>query len=68
MVDDERHRITLRVDHADSGHTHFAIFMNGGKAGDLCLRTDEFREFAPRLNATITFPDERAEKAITNGS
>jgi hypothetical protein len=24
------------------GHTHVRVFMNGGKCGDLCFRTEEF--------------------------
>lgn len=34
-------RITMRIDHADTGHTHFAFFMSGGKCGDLVTTTDE---------------------------
>lgn len=27
------------------GHTHMRVFCNGGKAGDLCLRNEEFVSF-----------------------
>lgn len=36
-------RISFRLDQLDS-HAHFALFINGAKAGDLCLRDYEYRE------------------------
>ncbi len=37
-------RITLRLDQLDS-HAHFAVFVDDGKAGDLCLTRQEWNEF-----------------------
>lgn len=37
-------RISFRLDSLNS-HAHFAVFVNGAKAGDLCMRADEYREF-----------------------
>ena len=54
-------RIHLRVDHQDPGHTHFAVFYNGGKAGDLVLRTDEFENFVNLLESGAVITKEVIE-------
>jgi len=41
-------RISFRLDQLDT-HAHFAVFVNGGKAGDLCLRGYEYRELVALL-------------------
>ena len=53
--------VGIRIDSASPSHVHFALFSNmipedqdheqatRGKAGDLCLTTDEFRPFLIRL-------------------
>ena len=42
------------------GHVHIRVFMNGGKAGDLCFRLKEFVEI--RTGCTgITFINEDDE-------
>jgi len=38
-------KISLRLDQLDS-HAHFAVFVNGGKAGDLRLTRDEWPQLA----------------------
>lgn len=37
-------RISFKLNRLDS-HAHFGVFINGAKAGDLCLRADEYYEF-----------------------
>lgn len=37
-------KISFRLDQLDS-HAHFALYVNGARAGHLCLRADEYREF-----------------------
>ncbi len=47
-------RITYRITHQDSGHTHFSIWVNGGlivTPGGICLRTEEFNEFIKKIGA-----------------
>lgn len=39
-------RIHLRIDDANPTHTRFTVFVNGGNAGQLCLRNEEFDDFA----------------------
>lgn len=48
----------LRVDHRDSGHVHFAVFVgpdmdHRAKAGDLVLHPDEFQDFFGRLRPDL---------------
>ncbi len=43
-------RISLRLDQLDS-HAHFAVFVDGGKAGDLCLTRDEWNLFRAVVEA-----------------
>ncbi len=43
------------------GHVHMRFFVNGGKAGDLCMRDDEFNVFK-NVAKFIQFTDESAEK------
>lgn len=33
------------------GHTHVAVFMNGGKCGDLCFRNEEFEQIKAQAEA-----------------
>lgn len=35
-------RISFKLNQLDS-HAHFAVFVNGAKGGDLCLREYEYR-------------------------
>lgn len=44
-------RITLRVDTANAAHTRFTVFVNGGNAGALTLRREEFASFEALLSA-----------------
>ena len=46
-------RVTLRLDQLDS-HAHFAMFVDGGKAGDLCVTRDEWNEFRTALATGCT--------------
>ena len=46
-------RVGLRLDQLDS-HAHFAIFVDGGKAGDLCLRREEYFDFRDALQRGCT--------------
>jgi hypothetical protein len=39
------------------GHTHMRVFVNGGKAGDLCLTNEEFAIFR-RMSTFINFTPE----------
>ncbi len=32
------------------GHIHVRVFMNGGKCGDLCFRTEEFEDVRREAN------------------
>jgi hypothetical protein len=43
-------KISLRLDQLDS-HAHFALFTNGGKAGDLCMTREEWNEFRTLLES-----------------
>lgn len=36
--------------HIAGGHTHVAVFMNGGKCGDLCFRNEEFQQAMNQLD------------------
>jgi hypothetical protein len=46
-------RLTVKEKHRSPGHTYLTIFVNGGCAGDICLRNEEVDEFISRTN-----PDE----------
>lgn len=39
------HRINIRLDRADSQHTHCTLFMNGASCGKLIFRNEEYEVF-----------------------
>jgi len=41
------------------GHVHIRVFMNGGKAGDLCFRVEEFRLLQEQLAGKVVFIEEK---------
>lgn len=43
-------RISVEAN-VQGGHVHMKVFVNGGKAGDLCVTIEEWPEFMRRLNA-----------------
>lgn len=53
-------KIHLRVDTANDTHTRFTCFVNGASAGQLCLRADEFKDFATILRQGMhhEFPED----------
>ena len=46
------------------GHVHMKFFVNGGKAGDLCMRDNEFATFKSAASF-IQFWDEDQKKPMT---
>ncbi len=44
--------IHFAVDHEDPGHTYFRVFVNGGLAGELVLRSTEFQDLIEALGAS----------------
>lgn len=49
-------KIHLRIDRADEGHTHVAVFINTTFAGRLCMTTEEFDLFAARIEVGLAAP------------
>jgi hypothetical protein len=37
------------------GHTHVAVFLNGGKCGDLCFRNEEFEHIQRQLDQGLRY-------------
>ena len=42
-------RYSVEIDFQTSSHTKFRFFVNGGLAGGLVLRNEEFEDFKQRL-------------------
>lgn len=42
------------------GHTHVRVFMNGGKAGDLCFRNEEFEIIRGKFKEIVFVPENYA--------
>lgn len=43
------------------GHVHIRVFMNGGKAGDLCFRLAEFEALRADLQGNVKWIEEASE-------
>ena len=58
-------RISIAIRDRSPGHTHFAVFMNGGKAGELTLRNEEFLIFCDIINSGVDegFADGRGTRS-----
>jgi hypothetical protein len=41
--------ITIRIDSDNGMHCHMTIFVNGAKAGKLCMRSEEAFEFTESI-------------------
>jgi len=44
----------VKVTKSSKTHKHFSLFVNGGYAGKLTLRSEEFDDFVEKLGAEVT--------------
>jgi len=47
------HNYIIIIEATSPSHVHFKLFVNGGLAGRLTMRVDEFEDFKDRLGAAV---------------